>query len=65
MEVLCMYFSNESISGAVSIWPKKRNISVLVDTDISFQDYHHYIFIYINIYFYHLCKYEFINFYVY
>ena len=66
MEVLCIYFSNESISRVVLIWLKKKgNISVLVDIYIPFRDYRYYIFPYINIYLYHLCKYEFINFYVY
>ena len=45
----------------VSTWPRKQNISVLVDTNVSLWDYL-YVYICVCIY---LCKYEFINFYVY
>ena len=50
---------------AISIWPGEGNIPVLIDTGVLFQNYRFYIFLYINIYLYYLCKYEFINFYVY
>ena len=50
---------------AVSIWLEKRNISILVNTGVHFGIFAIYIFLYINIYLYYLCKYEFIDFYVY
>ena len=51
------------IKNAVSVWSGARNISVLNDIGVPFQDYHH-VCVYIHVYIY-LYKYEFINFYVY
>jgi len=51
---------------AISVWSEERNISIPIDTSVPFQDYPYlYISIRKYIYLYYLCKYEFINFYVY
>ena len=61
---------------AILVWLVERNILVSFDTGIPFQDYrclyisihtyiYIYIYVYIYLYLYYLCKYEFMNFYVY
>ena len=61
---------NDFCTGSYFSLAKERNILVSVDTGVQFRDYHYlYIsihkYIYIYIYLYYLCKYEFINFYIY